>query len=206
MIRMIIFLGHSYPTKIWIVIPTEAKRRDLLLTHPASNTNGSVALPFVIPSEAEGSAFRGPFLEMFFEEAAGALRPVGPTAKRQPSPAGLGHRSQHCPSTVGAAHSTSTCISTLSKKTFPGRACSSLFPLQYSKCDMQLSSAAPETALFLCDENIGRKFEPGTQFAHLAQGELPLVGQEHRNRALRSELRDQIALCKSLLLNQETHH
>jgi hypothetical protein len=33
-----------------------AKWRDLLLTHPAPNTNGSAALPFVIPSEAEGSA------------------------------------------------------------------------------------------------------------------------------------------------------
>ena len=42
-------------------------------------------------------------LEMFFEEAVWALRPVepalslskGPTAKRQPSPAGLGHRFPH---------------------------------------------------------------------------------------------------------------
>jgi len=98
----------------------------------------------------------------------------------------------------------------------PRRGCSSP-PEQLGLCEFPSAhanianasascSAAAETALFLCDENIGRKFEPGTQFAHLVQGELPLVGQEHRNRTLRSELRDQITLCKSLLFNQETHH
>src|ERR1700722_18950485 len=33
-------------------------RFDRRLTHPASNTNGSTPLPFVIPSEAQGSAVR----------------------------------------------------------------------------------------------------------------------------------------------------
>src|SRR5580658_8264897 len=37
--------------------------------------------------------FSGHVVEMFFEEGARALRPVGPVAKRQPSPEGLGHRS-----------------------------------------------------------------------------------------------------------------
>ena len=36
--------------------PERSEWRDLRLTHPAANMNGSVALPFVIPSEAEGSA------------------------------------------------------------------------------------------------------------------------------------------------------
>ena len=39
------------------------------LTHPASNANGSVALPFVIPSEAEDLQFCGPVLGMFFDGA-----------------------------------------------------------------------------------------------------------------------------------------
>ena len=37
-------------------LSSRAKRRDLLFTHPPSNVNGSASLPFVIPSEAEGSA------------------------------------------------------------------------------------------------------------------------------------------------------
>ena len=171
-------------------------------------------LPFVIPSEcsvAEGSAVPRTFPGNVFRRSRRGFEAC--RADRQSTCAararqGWGidslqtlsehRRRRHTPPQPASV--------TLSKKTFPGRACSSLFPLQYSKCDMQLSSAAPETALFLCDENIGRKFEPGTQFAHLAQGELSLGGQEHRNRTLRSELRDQIPLCKSLLFNQESHH
>jgi hypothetical protein len=38
----------------------------LLFTHAGSNTNESTALPFVIPSAAEGSAVSESFLEMFF--------------------------------------------------------------------------------------------------------------------------------------------
>ncbi len=49
--------------------------------------------------------FCGPVLGIFFAEAVWTLRPVGLTAKRQPSPARAGASiSQHCPSAVGAAH------------------------------------------------------------------------------------------------------
>jgi hypothetical protein len=74
---------------------------------PANALHGSVALPFVIPSEAEGSAvlqarpgnvFRHSVLEMFFDivlmqvevkvcRAYGARTMLG---NRFPSPAGLG--------------------------------------------------------------------------------------------------------------------
>ena len=65
------------------------------------------APPYPLSSRAKPRdlQFCRPVLEMFFEEAVWALRPVGPTAKRQPSPARAGASiSQHCPSAVGAAH------------------------------------------------------------------------------------------------------
>ena len=54
------FLGTRIPYRNMNCHPdrSAAKWRDLRLTHPASNTNGSTTLPFVIPSEAEGSAVR----------------------------------------------------------------------------------------------------------------------------------------------------
>ena len=54
-------------------------------------------------------------------------------------------------------------------------------------------------------KEIGRKFEPRTQFSDLLYGELPLPCQEHRNRALRSELWNQIPLCEVLLSNEQSH-
>jgi hypothetical protein len=45
--------------------------------HPGSKTNGSAALPFVIPSEAEGSAVPRTFLEMFFDGAKPDFLPRG---------------------------------------------------------------------------------------------------------------------------------
>ena len=48
---------------------------DLLLTHPASDTNGSAVLPFVIPSEAEGSAVLQARPGNAFLGAVGAVRP-----------------------------------------------------------------------------------------------------------------------------------
>ena len=47
--------------------PTQGSEKRL---GPATNPYGAVALSFVIPSEAEGSAVPGPFVEMFFDERA----------------------------------------------------------------------------------------------------------------------------------------
>jgi hypothetical protein len=63
-------------------------------------------------------------------------RPGGPTAKRQPSPEGLGHRiPQHCPpapacrgSAVGAAHFHLNLHQYSVEKTFPARACRTADP------------------------------------------------------------------------------
>ena len=61
--------------------------------------------------------FCRPVLEMLFEEAVGALRPAGPTAKRQPSPEGLEHPSPNIVRALYARHTfTSTRISTPSEK------------------------------------------------------------------------------------------
>jgi hypothetical protein len=102
---------------------------------PPTALHGSVDLPFVIPSAAEGSAVPRTFLgnvcgsagllwfcrlvlEVFFEEEVEALRPVGPTAKRQPSPAGLGLDSP----TLSERRRRGTIqpASVLCRKTFPG--------------------------------------------------------------------------------------
>ena len=53
------------------------------------------------------------------------------------------------------------------------------------------------------DENISGKFEPSAQFPHLLYGEFPLPCQEHRNRALRTKLRNQVTLCEILLFNKK---
>ena len=85
------------------VIPTAAKRSGepavsevewgpAVLSTGQRTLNESATLPFVIPSEAEGSAVLQARPGNVFPEAVWALRPVGPTAKRQPSPGGLGHR------------------------------------------------------------------------------------------------------------------
>src|ERR1700678_2778578 len=52
------FLGTRIPYQNMNCHPDRsvAKWRDLLFSPPASKANGSAALPFVIPSEAEGSA------------------------------------------------------------------------------------------------------------------------------------------------------
>ena len=63
--------------------------------------------------------------------------------------------------------------------------------------------AAP---LPLGDENIRRELEPGAQFSHLLHGQLPLSGEEHGNRALGSELGNQIALLKALMFHEEPHN
>ncbi len=55
---MAIFLGHSppYPNMNWHPDRSVAKWRDLLFSIQAMNPDGSTTPPFVIPSEAEGSA------------------------------------------------------------------------------------------------------------------------------------------------------
>jgi hypothetical protein len=95
-------------------------------------------------------------------------------------------------------------ISGVERKVFEG-ASPHRFRPTYAGAKTGHPSAARETASFLCDENVSRKLESGTQFAHLLQGELALGGQEHRNRTLRSELWNQIPLCKALLFNQESY-
>ena len=47
--------------------PTQGNEKRL---GPATTLYGAVALSFVIPSEAEGSAVPGPFVEMFFDSEA----------------------------------------------------------------------------------------------------------------------------------------
>ena len=46
--------------------PTQGSEKRL---DPATTSYGAVALSLVIPSEAEGSAIPGPFVEMFFDRA-----------------------------------------------------------------------------------------------------------------------------------------
>jgi hypothetical protein len=58
----------------------------------------------------------------------------------------------------------------------------------------------------LWDENISGKFEPSTQFPHLFYGEIPLPCQEHRNRTLRTKLRNQVTLREILLFNEKPHN
>ena len=53
---------------------------------------GSLPSPLSSRAKPRDLQFCRLVLEMFFEEAVWASRPVGPTAKRQPSPEGLGHR------------------------------------------------------------------------------------------------------------------
>ena len=56
------------------------------------------------------------------------------------------------------------------------------------------------------DENVSGKFEPSTQFPYLFYGEIALCRHEHRNRALRTELENQVALCQILLFNEKSHN
>ena len=58
----------------------------------------------------------------------------------------------------------------------------------------------------LGDENVSGKFEPSAQFPHLFYGEIALSCHEHGNRALRSKLRNEIALCQILLFNEKSHN
>ena len=69
-----------------------------------------------------------------------------------------------------------------------------------------LSAIWAGAVLFFREENVSCNLEPGAQFPHLLQRELSLAAKEHRNRALRSELRDQITLCKTLPLDKELQH
>jgi hypothetical protein len=66
--------------------PTQGDEKRL---GPATTFYGTVALPFVIPSSrlAEASRERNDTSKIAMD-----VRPGGPTAKRQPSPEGLGHR------------------------------------------------------------------------------------------------------------------
>ncbi len=59
---------------------------------------------------------------------------------------------------------------------------------------------------YLPHENLPRKFEPSAQFPHLFQGKIPLSTQEHRNRTLRTKLRNQVTLREILLFNKKPHH
>ena len=67
-------------------------------------------------------------LEMFFEEAVWVLRPVGPTAKRQPSPGGLGHRFPTLSERRRRGTLSPQPASVPCRKTFPGRACRTADP------------------------------------------------------------------------------
>jgi hypothetical protein len=59
---------------------------------------------------------------------------------------------------------------------------------------------------FSPNENVSRKFEPGAQFPYLFQSKTALSSHEHRNRALRTKLRDKVALCQILLLDEKSHN
>ena len=73
-------------------------------------------------------------------------------------------------------------------------------------------STAPFVRLGSCsyralwDENISGKFEPSAQFPHLFYGEIALPRQEHRNRTLRTKLRNQVTLREILLFNEKPHN
>jgi hypothetical protein len=66
---------------------------------------------------------------MFFDEAVWASRPVGPTAKRQPSPARAGASiPQHLSERRRRGTLSPRPASVLCRKTFPGRACRTADP------------------------------------------------------------------------------
>jgi RNA polymerase sigma-70 factor (ECF subfamily) len=73
-------------------------------------------------------------------------------------------------------------------------------------------SKAPFVVLGSCshgplrDENISGKFEPSAQFPHLFYGEIALPRQEHRNRTLRTKLRNEVTLREILLFNEKPHN
>jgi hypothetical protein len=90
----------------------------------SSNRSPLEASPSLLSSRAKPRdlQFRGPLLETFFEEAVWTLRPVGPTAKRQPSPAGLGNRFPTFPERRRRGTLSPQPASVRCRKTFPGRA------------------------------------------------------------------------------------
>ena len=55
-------------------------------------------------------------------------------------------------------------------------------------------------------ENISGKFEASTQFPYLFQGEIALSCHEHRNRTLRTKLRNEVTLCEILLFKNKSHN
>ena len=130
---------HSHPlANIRLAIPTEAQRSGACPERSRMGTCGSInqhskadgSAPFPLSSRAKPRdlQFRGPFLEMFFEEAVWASRPVGPTAKRQPSPGGLGHKFPNLPERRRRGTLSPQPASILCRKTFPGRACRTADP------------------------------------------------------------------------------
>src|SRR5258708_16312074 len=72
-------------------------------------------------------------------------------------------------------------------------------PVSASKAPFVVSGSCSHGPLW--DENISGKFEPSAQFPHLFDGEIPLPCQEHRNRTLRTKLRNQVTLREILLFN-----
>lgn len=62
---------------------------------------------------------------------------------------------------------------------------------KFFKCRAQRFA---ELHLPVADEDVSRKFETYAQFPHLVQGELPLLGQKHRDGTFRSEFGNQITL------------
>jgi hypothetical protein len=86
-------LGFKQKERIGITPHSHAQSAYRTAGPSTRNRMHMEALPFPLSSRAKPRdlQFYRPILEMFFEEAVWALRPVGPTAKRQPSPEGLGH-------------------------------------------------------------------------------------------------------------------
>jgi hypothetical protein len=80
-----VFGGGTLPTSI-----AEGNDSTGRKCSPVEDRVGCTPWSFV--GDYGGLQFCRLVLEMLSEEAAGASRPVGPIAKRQPSPGGLGHR------------------------------------------------------------------------------------------------------------------
>src|ERR1700675_167784 len=76
-------------------------------------------------------------------------------------------------------------------------------PVSESKAPFVVLSSCSYGALW--DENISGNFEPSAQFPDLFYGEIPLPCQEHRDRTLRTKLRDQVTLREILLFNEKPH-
>src|ERR1700756_5060074 len=99
---------------------------------------------------------------------------------------------------VGRRTSISVCLIGQSGNPDPGS-------LSRTRVSLRASSRAFSDGPFR-NENFSGKFEPSAQFPHLFQGEIALSCHEHRNRTLRTKLRNEVTLCEILLFNDESHN